>query len=88
MVSSDMWSIWASARTSRRLVIAFVGILNPTASEVGVFVPLEQTVLSNTVAPVHRTSMFASYSLVASNDPRAPKAVISTTEFELAVRPN
>jgi MFS family permease len=46
------------------LVIAFVGTLNPTASEVGVFVPLEQTVLSNTVAPVHRTSMFASYSLV------------------------
>src|SRR6266851_9020351 len=48
------------------LVIAFVGTLNPTASEVGVFVPLEQTVLSNTVAPVHRTNMFASYSLVGS----------------------
>ncbi len=48
------------------LVIAFVGTLNPTASEVGVFVPLEHTVLSNTVAPLHRTSMFTSYSLVGS----------------------
>jgi MFS family permease len=48
------------------LVIALVGTLNPTASEVGVFVPLEQTVLSNTVAPVHRTSVFASNSLVGS----------------------
>jgi len=48
------------------LVIAFVGTLNPTASDVGVFVPLEQTVLSEAVAPAKRTSMFASYSLVRS----------------------
>jgi MFS family permease len=48
------------------LVIAFVGTLNPTASDVGVFVPLEQTVLSEAVAPAKRTSMFASYSLVGS----------------------
>src|SRR6266513_1892361 len=31
------------------LVIALVGTLNPTASDISVFVPLEQTLLSNAV---------------------------------------
>ena len=48
------------------LVIAAVGTLNPTASDVSVFVPLEQTLLSNAVLPERRTSIFASYSLVGS----------------------
>jgi predicted MFS family arabinose efflux permease len=48
------------------LVIAVVGTLNPTASDVSVFVPLEQTLLSNAVLPERRTSIFASYSLIGS----------------------
>jgi predicted MFS family arabinose efflux permease len=43
-----------------------VGTLNPTASDVSVFVPLEQTLLSNAVLPERRTSIFASYSLIGS----------------------
>jgi hypothetical protein len=48
------------------LVIAVIGTLNPTASDVSVFAPLEQTLLSNAVLPGRRTSIFASYSLVGS----------------------
>jgi MFS family permease len=48
------------------LVIAAVGTLNPTASDVSVFAPLEQTLLSNAVLPERRTSIFASYSLIGS----------------------
>jgi cyanate permease len=38
------------------LVIALVGTLNPTASDVSVFVPLEQTLLSHAVLPERRTT--------------------------------
>ena len=48
------------------LVIAVIGTLNPTASDVSVFVPLEQTLLSDAVLPERRTSIFASYSLIGS----------------------
>jgi MFS family permease len=48
------------------LVIALVGTLSPTASDVSVFAPLEQTLLSNAVLPERRTSIFATYSLIGS----------------------
>ena len=48
------------------LLIAFVGTLNPSASDISVFVPLEQTALTDTAAAEHRTSLFASYSLIGS----------------------
>src|SRR5262249_34781250 len=48
------------------LVIALIGTLSPTASDVSVFAPLEQTLLSNAVPPERRTSIFASYSLIGS----------------------
>src|SRR5262249_59673522 len=48
------------------LTIALVGTLSPTASDVSVFAPLEQTLLSNAVVPQKRTSIFAAYSLIGS----------------------
>src|SRR5215472_7390639 len=48
------------------LIIALVGTLSATASDVSVFAPLEQTLLSNAVVPQQRTSIFASYSLIGS----------------------
>jgi len=48
------------------LLIAFVGTLNPSAGDVSVFLPLEQTLLPQTVADRERTSLFARYGLVAS----------------------
>lgn len=48
------------------LVIAFVGTINPTAGDASVFLPLEQTVLTQAVEPRRRTALFARYSVVGS----------------------
>jgi len=48
------------------LIVAFVGTLNPSSGDVSVFLPLEQSILSRTVAPSERTALFARYSMVGS----------------------
>src|SRR5215470_499786 len=48
------------------LVIAVVGTVNPTSGDASIFVPLEQTVLTQTIAPRRRTALFARYSVVGS----------------------
>jgi len=48
------------------LVIAFVGTMNPTSGDASVFLPLEQTALTQIVEPRRRTALFARYSLVGS----------------------
>jgi predicted MFS family arabinose efflux permease len=45
------------------LVIAIAGTLNPSAGDVSVFLPTEQALLSQTVAPDWRTALFARYNL-------------------------
>lgn len=53
----DFWSL---------LVVAFIGTLNPSSGDVSVFLPLEQSALSQTVSARERTALFARYSLVGS----------------------
>ena len=48
------------------LLIAFVGTMNPTSGDASVFLPLEQTVLTQTVEPRRRTALFARYSVIGS----------------------
>jgi predicted MFS family arabinose efflux permease len=48
------------------LVIAFVGTMNPTSGDASVFQPLEQTVLTQTIAHHRRTALFARYSVIGS----------------------
>ena len=48
------------------LVIAFVGTMNPTSGDASIFVPLEQTVLTQTIAARSRTALFARYSVIGS----------------------
>jgi MFS family permease len=48
------------------LVIAFVGTMNPTSGDASVFVPVEQTVLTQTIEPRRRTALFARYSVIGS----------------------
>src|SRR5262249_34425485 len=48
------------------LVIALIRTWSPTVSDVSVFAPLEQTLLSKAVRPERRTSIFATYSLIGS----------------------
>ncbi|HXU80096.1 MAG TPA: MFS transporter [Polyangia bacterium] len=45
------------------LIIAVVGTLNPGAGDVTVFLPVEQAVLSESVAAPERTALFALYNL-------------------------
>ena len=48
------------------MAIAFVGTLNPSAGDVSVILPLEQSLLPQTAPDHQRTSLFARYSFVAS----------------------
>jgi MFS family permease len=54
---SDFWPL---------LVIAALGILNPSTGDVTVFGPLEQSMLAQAARPESRTALFARYSLVGS----------------------
>jgi len=56
-LSTDYWPIF---------IVAFIGTINPTAGDVSLFLPLEQTVLAQSVKPVDRTALFARYSLVGT----------------------
>jgi MFS family permease len=48
------------------LLIAFIGTLNPSAGDVSVFLPLEQSLLARSVNDEDRTELFAHYSLAGS----------------------
>lgn len=48
------------------VLIAFVGTLNPSGGDVSVFLPLEHTVLAQSVPDQERTSAFARYSFVGA----------------------
>lgn len=48
------------------LLVAFLGTINPSAGSVSIFVPLEHTLLSRSVADSGRTRMFARYSLIGA----------------------
>ena len=48
------------------LLVAFVGTMNPTSGDVSLFLPLEHTVLTQTIEPPRRTALFARYSLAGT----------------------
>jgi MFS family permease len=48
------------------LIVAFAGTLNPSSGDVSIFVPLEQSLLSRSVADADRTSLYARYSLIGA----------------------
>lgn len=56
-VLDDFWPL---------LLVAFVGTLNPSSGDVSVFLPMEQSLLPQTVAGTRRTALFARYSLIGS----------------------
>lgn len=55
--ASDFWPL---------LLIAALGVLNPSSGDVTVFGPLEQALLAHAARPQARTAVFARYSLVGS----------------------
>ncbi len=48
------------------LLVAFIGTLNPSGGDVSVFLPLEQSLLAQSVSDQDRTALFARYSLAGS----------------------
>lgn len=48
------------------LLVAFVGTLNPSGGDVSVFLPTEQALLAESVAPRERTALFARYNVCAA----------------------
>jgi MFS family permease len=48
------------------LLVAFVGTLNPSSGDVSIFLPLEQSLLSQSVADKDRTSLLAWYSVAGA----------------------
>ena len=48
------------------LVVAFVGTLNPSNGDVSVFLPIEQSLLAQSVGDQDRTALFAHYSVAGS----------------------
>ncbi|HEX5165174.1 MAG TPA: MFS transporter, partial [Thermomicrobiales bacterium] len=48
------------------LLVAFAGTLNPSSGDVSIFLPLEQSLLPQTVADRERTSLFARYGFAAT----------------------
>jgi MFS family permease len=48
------------------LVIAFVGTLNPSSGDVSIYLPLEQSLLSQSVGERDRTALLARYSLAGA----------------------
>ena len=48
------------------LLVAFVGTLNPSGGDVSVFLPIEQSLLAQSVGDQDRTALFARYSLAGS----------------------
>jgi MFS family permease len=48
------------------VIVAFIGTVNPSGGDVGMLVPLEQTMLTRDVTDRDRTQVFARYSLVGA----------------------
>ena len=48
------------------ILVAFAGTLNPSSGDVSIFLPLEQSLLSQSAADVDRTALYARYSLVGA----------------------
>ena len=48
------------------MLVAFVGTLNPSSGDVSIFLPLDHSLLSQSVADRDRTTLFARYSLAAA----------------------
>ncbi|MDE2184193.1 MAG: MFS transporter [Alphaproteobacteria bacterium] len=48
------------------LIVAFLGTINPSAGDVSIFLPAEQSLLAGTVPSKGRTALFARYSLIGS----------------------
>jgi MFS family permease len=64
------------------VVVAFLGTTNPSAGDIGVFVPLEHAMLARDAADHSRTQVFARYSLIGGLS-TAAGALVATAPDQL-----
>jgi MFS family permease len=62
-------------------VVAFIGTINPSAGDIGVFVPLEHAMLARGVADRERTAVFARYSLIGALSGAAGALAAAAPDF-------
>jgi len=63
------------------LLVAFIGTLNPSAGDVSMFLPLEQSLLARSVGDKDRTLLFAFYSVSGSLMAAVGTLVASVSDF-------
>ena len=66
------------------VVVAFIGTVNPSGGDVGMLVPLEQSVLARDVTDRDRTRVFARYSLIGALCTAAGSLGASVPDFLVA----
>jgi MFS family permease len=62
-------------------VVAFIGTINPSAGDIGVFVPLEHAMLARGVPDRERTAVFARYSLIGALSGAAGALAAAAPDF-------
>jgi MFS family permease len=63
------------------ITVAFIGTINPSAGDAGVFVPLEHAMLARAVSNADRTHTFAHYSLIGAFAAAAGALAASIPDF-------
>lgn len=63
------------------LVLAFVGTINPSPGDIGVFVPLEHALLARDASDQERTQVFARYSLIGGLSTAAGALLAGAPDF-------
>jgi MFS family permease len=63
------------------MAVAFIGTINPSAGDSGVFVPLEHAALARSVADGERTRTFARYSLIGAGAAAAGSLAASAPDL-------
>jgi MFS family permease len=64
--------------------VAFIGTINPSAGDIGVFVPLEHAMLARGAADRQRTAAFARYSLIGALAAAAGALAAALPDFLIA----
>jgi MFS family permease len=62
-------------------LVAFIGTINPSSGDLGVFVPLEHAVLARGASDERRTQVFARYSLIGALSAAAGALAASLPDF-------
>lgn len=63
------------------VVLAFVGTINPSSGDIGIFVPLEHAALASDTSDQNRTQVFARYSLIGGLSSAAGTLVATAPDF-------